>query len=111
MIRRPNPTSFLTDGKLDDVRVLPLIRSRVRHIRTAGREIAKGVHLGINTGSLAMFAAIRAGFDQNQCERSVGRQDRPTGRGPVCFEVCRLFPSPTAAHEPANKCKAGLPMT
>jgi hypothetical protein len=37
-----------------------------------------------------MFAAIRAGFDQNQCERSVGRQDRPTERNP--FGSLRMVP-------------------
>jgi hypothetical protein len=35
--------------------------------------LATAHNLRNNSGSFAMFTAIRAGFDQNQCERSVGR--------------------------------------
>jgi hypothetical protein len=52
------------------------------------------------------FAAIRAGFDQNQCERSGGRSMFSCPQSVARF--CRWLPSPTAAHEPACKCKVGL---
>ena len=68
--------AFLAHSKLDDVRVSSLIRSRVRHIRTAGvgeaMTIAQGVHFRKRgSGSLAMFAAIlRASFLVGRLARS-----------------------------------------